>query len=186
MPIQTRCPSCSAAVPSSAAWCSLCHADLRDPAEATSVDLSDGSSAAEHVAEMSDAELIQTEPVGRHAAHVPAAPERPRSSGAMTGRHAASRGRSVARPSVRGAAPVSGGAVLDGIELPSGGDVTPEQVDALAEQMLTRLAVTEARPTVLDLDDVPGGKWGFAAAVMTAVIVVLLAVGTIAGLVLNR
>ncbi len=64
--------------------------------------------------------------------------------------------------------------------------MTPEQVDALADQLLSRLAVTENRPNVLDPDDLPGGKWGFAAAVTGAIVVVLLAVGTVVGPLVNR
>ena len=190
MPIQTRCPSCAAAVPSSAAWCSLCHADLRPAGPAadvarSDVDLSDGG--VNLAAEPTDEGLFEPVPAGRHAAHESEGTQRPRPSG---GRHAAGRARSVIRavprPPSRSAEPVPVEFVLEGIELPEKGDVTPEQVDALAAQMLTRLAVTETRPTVLDPNDLPGGKWLFALGVMVAVVVVLLAVGTIVGLVVGR
>ena len=194
VPIQTRCPSCAAAVPSSAAWCSLCHADLRPPVDVTSVDVSDAS-AATPGADDADVESVETTPRGRHSAHVVDAPEGPSSAATSGGRHSANRGRSVPRPSVsrasvsrssgRRAAPNPGAAVLDGIELPSG-EVTPEEVDALADRMLTRLAVTETRAGVLDPADLPGGKWGFAAAVMAAVVLLLLALSTVVGLVVNH
>ena len=180
MPIQTRCPSCSAAIPANAAWCSLCHADLRAPAPtpARPVDVDP--------VEAADVELREpVESSGRHAVGAPVTRDRTPSSG---GKHAAGR-RSSARPSrsagTRTAA-TSPEDVLEGIELPADAELTPEQVDALAAQMLQRLAVTEKSTGVLDPEDLPGGKWGFTAGLMALIVIVLIAVGTVGGFLLSR
>jgi hypothetical protein len=76
--------------------------------------------------------------------------------------------------------------VLEGIELPADAELTPEQVDALAAQMLQRLAVTEKSTAVLDPEDLPGGKWGFTAGLMALIVIVLIAVGTVGGFLLSR
>jgi len=190
VPIQTRCPSCSAAVTPSAPWCSLCHADLRVPAD-PAVDLTaatpppDVEQETESEAE-SEAEYEPASP-GRHAAGGTVTAERPRSSG---GRHAASGARVLPRPTgrtpARSVAPPPVDPVLEGIDLPKPGEATPEQVEALAERMLSRLAATESRPQLIDPRDLPGGPWGFSAAVMAVIVVVLLGVATIIGVVLSR
>lgn len=180
MPIQTRCPSCSAAIPANAAWCSLCHADLRAPAPVTAADVEPVE-----VVDV-DVELREAvEPSGRHAVAAPVTRDRTPSSG---GKHAAGR-RSSSRPSRSSgtrAAAVAPEAVLEGIELPSDTELTPEQVDALAAQMLQRLAVTEKSASVLDPEDLPGGKWGFTAGLMALIVIVLIAVGTVGGFLLSR
>ena len=182
MPIQTRCPSCSAAVPPSAAWCSLCHADLRAPAD-PAVDLAVATPAPDVEQETDD----ETAVAGRHVAGGTVTAERPRSSG---GRHAVSRAQVLPRPSRRtpepGVAPPSAGLVLEGIDLPKPGAATPQEVEALADRMLSRLAATEARPQVIDPHDLPGGPWGFSAAVMAVIVVLVLGVATIVGLVVSR
>ena len=70
--------------------------------------------------------------------------------------------------------------------IPQSDTVTPEEVDAIADQMLSRLAIVEERPRLLDPDDLPGGKWGFIGGGMLAVIVVVLAVGSLLVLITNR
>jgi hypothetical protein len=120
-------------------------------------------------------DLVDSTVSGRHAAGGPV--EAPRSTGSTGGRHAA-RGpaprvsRSAARTSPRPAAPTS----LAGLELPADGEVSPEEVDELAEQMLARLAVTETGADVLDPETLPGGKWGFAAGLMVALVLAFIVV----------
>jgi len=170
VPIQTRCPSCAAAVPSSAAWCSLCHADLRaapDPVEVSS----------NAVADPTD-DVAAPAPSGRHAAPVPALATRPSSSG---GRHAARRSL-VTSP----AGPALPPPVLHDLEIPVGEEVTPDQVDALAEQMLHRLAATEPRDRLLDPRQLPGGVWAFSAACALGAVVLFVIVANLLGLFLNR
>ena len=181
MPIQTRCPSCAAAVPPTAAWCSLCHADLRPrsapPVSAPSVTVIPGAATA--------SDLVDSSVSGRHAAAVPVEAPRPGGSG---GRHAA-RG-PVPRPSGRtptSTAPrPSSHASLEGLDLPTDGEVSPEKVDELAAQMLARLAVTETGADVLDPETLPGGKWGFAAGVMVALVLAFIVVSWIVVHLTNR
>ena len=188
MPTQTRCPSCSAAVPATAAWCSLCHADLRHrdaPPPAPVVTVAEPS-AAEVADDRSDDVLLAAldlESAGRHA--VGATPTRER-AGSSGGRHAAGR-RSASRPgrtavSARPAPDV----YLGSAALPTDDEPTPEQVDAFAEAMLARLAESEKGPSVLDPDELPGGRWGFVAGLTAAFILVLITVGTVLGFILSR
>jgi hypothetical protein len=185
VPIQTRCPSCSAAVPANAAWCSLCHADLRhrdEPRAAT---------AAEPVEADLQLDLdpglepgLELQGAGRHAVGVPATRERTVSSG---GRHAAGR-RTASRPARTSATARRSASdpYLGTAALPTDGEPTPEQVDAFAEAMLQRLAESEKGPSVLDPDELPGGRWGFAAGLTAAFIVLLITVGTVLGFILSR
>lgn len=197
MPIQTRCPSCSAAIPTNAAWCSLCHSDLRPrpaprpaaPVAPTTIVVAPvpGSVLQEtrpEAEEIHDLDLDEDDdvPVGRHSRHAPApaAPEsRPSRALPPRGKHAGS-GRRSSPPARTG---TSAALDLADLELPAAGDATPEQVDELADQMLTRLAITEPRATLLDPDDFPGGKWGLAGAGLVAMIVILLVLYTILGVV---
>ena len=181
MPIQTRCPSCAAAVPPTAAWCSLCHADLRPrsapPVSAPSVTVVPGVA--------TGPDLVDSSVSGRHAAAVPV--EAPRSSGSG-GRHAA-RGpvlRPSSRTSTRSAPRPSSHVSLEGLDLPADGEVSPEKVDELAEQMLARLAVTETGADVLDPESLPGGKWGFAAGVMVALVLAFIVVSWVVVHLANR
>jgi hypothetical protein len=179
VPIQTRCPSCAAAIPSSAAWCSLCHADLRPPPEPVPVEL---AGPAEQSGTPETPSSLETAGGGRHAGGALAEQERPRLS---SGRHAAGPGRRAPRSAPRAAGPdrvPSQVAVLEGLDLPQGGEATPEQVEAIAEQMLSRLSVTEPQSRVLDPSELPGGKWGLAAACGLGFFVILLVLGTVLGL----
>ena len=173
MPVQTRCPSCAAAVPSNAAWCSLCHADLRpapDPVEVPSIAVVDPS--------YDTAAVGTSVPSGRHAAPVPVLATRPSSSG---GRHAARRSLATSP-----AGPALPPPVLDDLEIPVGEVVTPDQVDALAEQMLHRLAATEPRDRLLDPRQLPGGVWAFSAACALGAVVLFVLLANLLGLFLNR
>jgi hypothetical protein len=223
VPIQTRCPSCGAALPVAAAWCSLCHSDLRprtmtpsassvlpgapapvpggsviapvSPVEATGSTLTDpprssGRHSADRDLETETQDLAATYPDPDDPDEAPhgrrARPEDSsrvgRSSRVAEGRRSSGRHASGARqaPVVRDLSH------LEPIEIPSADEATPEQVDAIAEQMLTRLAITEPRPRLLDPDDLPGGKWGVIAGGMLAVLVVLLAVGSLLAVLFNR
>ena len=66
------------------------------------------------------------------------------------------------------------------------GEVPPEKVDELADQMLARLAVSERRQRFFDPDDVPGGKWTVAAAGGVAVVLVLLSLFAVLGALFSR
>lgn len=198
VPIQTRCPSCAAAVPSFAAWCSLCHADLRPETErpdpAAPVVVAD----AVQVALPPDPEPEAGAPAGRHAATGAVPAVRTGSSG---GRHAARRSlvgasASSAPSSSPSMAPSSASAPSSSSRLappapedlvrPHDDDVTPDQVDALAEQMLARLAVAEPRDRLLDPRALPGGVWAFSAACALGAVVLFVVVANVLGLFLNR
>jgi hypothetical protein len=212
-----------------AAWCSLCHSDLRprtvtpsassvlpgapapvpggsviapvSPVAATGSTLTDpprtsGRHSADRDLETVAQDLTATYPDPDDPGEAPhgrrARPEdssrvgrssRVADSGrAVEGRRSSGRHASGARqaPVVRDLSH------LEPIEIPSADEATPEQVDAIAEQMLTRLAITEPRPRLLDPDDLPGGKWGVIAGGMLAVLVVLLAVGSLLAMLFNR
>jgi hypothetical protein len=128
---------------------------------------------------------LELESAGRHA--VGATASRERAAPSSGGRHAAGR-RSASRParaSVSSHRPAPD-VYLGSAALPTDGEPTPEQVDAFAEAMLARLAESEKGPSVLDPDELPGGRWGFAAGLTAAFIVVLITVGTVLGFILSR
>ena len=202
MPIQTRCPSCSAAIPTNAAWCSLCHSDLRPrsaprptaPAAPTTIIvapvpgtvLEDTRVGADSTDDELEDELA---PVGRHSREAPVDSTAPATRTAPTARPSRalpSRGKH-AGSGRRSAPPARSGAVLDVADLTLAvpGDATPEQVDEIADQMLTHLALVEPQPQLFDPDDFPGGRWGFAGAGLIATIVILLVIYTILGFVLG-
>ncbi|MFC6238786.1 hypothetical protein [Longivirga aurantiaca] len=169
MPIQSRCPSCAAAVPTGAAWCSLCHADLRarrEPrAAAHPVDdvLPDLTGATRSGGTEGD------EPVGRREA----------------GRHAKQPAPVGRRQAGARVDTIDRSADLEGLDIPTG-EVRPEQVDELADQMLARLAVTERRQRMFDPDDVPGGRWTVALVGGTLTLLLMLSVFAVLGALLSR
>ena len=191
MPIQTRCPSCAAAVPPTAAWCSLCHADLRPrpapPVPAPTVTVVPGAASAP--------DLVDSSVSGRHAAAEPVDAPSPGGSG---GRHAArgpvlrTSSRTSPRSSQRSASQRSASprpatqVTLEGIDVPTDGEVSPEKVDELAEQMLARLAISETGVDVLDPETLPGGKWGFAAGLMVALVLAFIIVSWVVVHLVNR
>jgi len=213
VPIQTRCPSCGAALPVAAAWCSLCHSDLRPrtvtPSAAvvlpgTPAPQPSGAAAAALPAPGSTL-TDEPRPTGRHSAErvvtTPLAevahtgvPDRngrdEAADAAIRGSRSADRGRAASRgrhaAGARSAPVVHDLAHLDPIPLPSSDTVTTEEVEAIADRMLSRLAILEERPRLLDPDDLPGGKWGFIGGGMLAVVVVVLAVGSLIVLITNR
>jgi hypothetical protein len=65
-------------------------------------------------------------------------------------------------------------------------DAEREEVERLADSMLSRLAVVESSETLFDPRELPGGRWGFAAAVALAITVVLLLGSAIVNVVVNR
>jgi hypothetical protein len=182
----------------------LCHADLRPRREARSSATTVVPSSRPPVATAAtpgpelglDLSVLEPvalefvepepdEPRGRHSrdAAPPASPhEQP-----VPGRHSHGRAgtsRSLGR-SGPGRRSRTTGTVMDleGVQIPTGDQVTAEQVDLVAEQMLTRLKLSEPQSRFLDPDDVPGGKWGIVAAGTVTVIVALLVVYTVLGLV---
>jgi hypothetical protein len=120
-------------------------------------------------------------PVGRHSRQQETPDSAPRPSRALPprGKHAGAR-RSPA-PARRASVPTLS---LDELELPAG-EATAEQVDELADQMLTHLALTEPQPRLLDPDDFPGGRWGLAGAGLVATIVILLVLYTVLGVIVG-
>jgi hypothetical protein len=75
---------------------------------------------------------------------------------------------------------------LEPLELElDGRELAPEEVEEIADQLLTRLAVTEERPRFFDPDDLPGGKFVFIAGCGFAVLVVLFVLYTVLGLILD-
>ena len=94
---------------------------------------------------------------------------------ARSGRHAAGRRSPAPAPSEP----------LD-LDLDLGEDVTPDQVEEIADQMLTHLAATEPRPAFIDYDELPGGKWGAIAGGMVALIVMIMIGSVFLNLLFNR
>lgn len=191
MPIQTRCPSCAAAVPNNAAWCSLCHADLRPRSVATKAativpgrpSTAAATSARTEppvvsVASPDSDDAPDPEPsTGRHSRST--APE---TSPARAPRALPARGRHATGGSQgarRSSAPTM---TWDDEPLAIDPDATPDEVDEIADRFLTRLALSEPRARMLDPQELPGGKWGFAAAATGGVVALLLALYTILGL----
>ena len=189
VPFQSRCPNCGASIPTGAAWCSLCHADLRpavsvvSPTSSATTVVPGGESgrrsrtatltapeAAPEVAHQDAPEPDRT--AGRHSRGVaPAPPARPRS-----GRHAAG-GR---------VAPAARPLPTEPLNLELEGDITPDQVDEIADQMLSHLAASEPRPASIDYDALPGGKWGAIAGGAFALILVVMIVSVVLNLILNH
>jgi hypothetical protein len=166
--VQTRCPSCGAALPASAAWCSLCHADLRPEPEPLTVAMPSSDVLAEQG---------RTAPAptarGRHSRDT--GPPTEVGGRGVRGKHAA--GRAPARP----APPVQESVVpaVDGVG-------PPDDVEEIADRMLAQLAVTESRDQIPDPESLPGGRWGFAAMLGGALLVLFLVLATIAGFLVNR
>jgi hypothetical protein len=163
VPITSRCPSCQAAVAPTAAWCSLCHADLRapepeaDPAPAPpAVDLD------------LDATDDAPRPRGRHARSDTDPAPRPVTATAPSGSGRHSR------------APV---ALLEGDEVAE--PRSSEEVAAYADAMLTRLAISEPAPRFADPSSFPGGRWGLAAAATVVVTLVLTSATAVVGAILG-
>jgi len=139
-----------------------------------------------------DGEADDDVPRGRHSRGAPVVTEPPPSGRHATGGRSAERqagsrtpapsGRAAARTSGRRARPASGDLAV--VDLPE--DATPEEVAAAADRMLDQLAVTTPRPRLLDPDDLPGGKWGMAAAGTLAVLVVMLVIWTMLGAVFGH
>jgi hypothetical protein len=131
-------------------------------------------------------DLVDSSVSGRHAAAAPLVDAPP--AAGSGGRHAA-RGpvpRSSSRTSTRSAPRPSSHSSLEGLDLPTDGEVSPEKVDELAEQMLARLAVTETGADVLDPETLPGGKWGFAAGLMVALVLAFIVVSWVVVHLANR
>jgi hypothetical protein len=163
--IVSRCPSCQAAVPTGAAWCSLCHQDLRpEPLEP----VASGSSVAPTDEDLAPAGVSARR--GRHA--------RPDDD------HDVPRTEPT-RPGTAGRHSTATLALLEGVEIPSAEDADGDEVEAYADAMLTRLRIADPAPRLADPGSFPGGRWGLAAAAMVGVTLLLLAVGAIAGAVLG-
>jgi len=212
VPASTRCPSCSAALAPGASWCSLCHADLRPKIEPArrSQDVVPGTvatatavppalvntPAAPGEGDAAAGAAPDAAPRGRHARvqepdlepdlqpePLPVPAPALRLPGSSSGRHARGRG-PAPRSRARSQAPTL---PLEPLELDlDGRPLAPEEVDQIADQMLTRLAVTEERPRFFDPDDLPGGKFVFMAGCGFAVLVLLIVLYTVFGLFLGR
>lgn len=193
MPTLTRCPACGATVPENAGWCSLCHADLRpEPAPAPRVapasDVVPGAQAmAGDVAVPASGRHRRQDDVDDEPAPAPA-PRRSRSraSSGGSGRHAAG-GRRTSRGEAAVIAEGYGAlqsATAD--QTPHVPDSEREEVERLADSMLSRLAVAESRESLFDPDEVPGGRWGFAAAAAGVITLVLLLGSVLVNAVVNR
>jgi hypothetical protein len=164
--IVSRCPRCQAAVPSGAAWCSLCHRDLR-PEPVASVPPGSGTT-----------DLARGE--------APAA-----GASARRGRHARPDDDHVGtasepgRPGTAGRHSTAALGLLEGVAVPRAEEAGDEEVEAYADAMLTRLRVADPAPRLADPGSFPGGRWGLAAVAMIGMTLVLLALGAVAGAVLG-
>jgi hypothetical protein len=169
VPIQSRCPSCQAALTPRATWCSLCHADLR-PAPAPLVDTTPVLvEAAEPVDLRPDSSPQAAAPRrGRHARpdDDPGAPVVEPTYAAPGGRHR--------RSAV---------ALLDADDVQE--PQSPEDVGVYADLMLTRLALADPTPRLADPSRFPGGRWGLAGAATVAVMLVVLAGTALLGVILG-
>jgi hypothetical protein len=198
VPIQTRCPSCAAAIPSAAAWCSLCHADLRPrptPPPAALTVLPDPSHtrdsarppvaraaapASDHADGTVTTIVEDAAPVGRHSRARATSPPPAPAALSGRGRHA-SGGRRAAAP--RGTTIV---APVVPVDVEPGQELSPNELDALADRMLAVLAVEDQPVRVLDPEDVPGGKWAFIGGATAAVLAVLLLLSFVVNALTNR
>jgi hypothetical protein len=199
VPIQTRCPSCAAAVPSTAAWCSLCHADLRPRTEArssartvvpTSGPAAGGGRAARRQAaeggtQVLDPPEVEDVPRGRHS-RVAEPDLVPVATGGRAAARRAAESQRRGRTASSGRRERTSSVGLDGLVLPSGDAATADEVGLVADQMLTRLAIAEQGRRLPNPANLPGGKWGLAAMGTLGVIALLLVVYTILGLVFGR
>ena len=171
VPIQSRCPSCGAAVPTGAAWCSLCHADLRPRREPVAVPI-DVTTLPSEYADVAGYATPSPEAAPRHAA----------------GRHSKDAGTSARagrRQAPRTASRQAGRAfdadlALEGIALPTE-NAAPGEVEEVADMMLARLAMTEPKSRMLNPSDLPGGKWGVVIAGGATVLCVMLILFTVLG-----
>lgn len=171
-------------MPAGAGWCSLCHADLREPTQLLGVPVS---------------QMPVSEPAAVSSFAAPPKPSvnlfKPRkASRQSTGRHSA--GAVAGTTTVATELPPAPGTVLtvptqDHPDVASAVTVESEaeraaaqQAAVWAEQVLAQLR--EAEPGLIDPETAPGGKWGMAAAGTAAVIVVLLLVYTLLGFVIGR
>jgi hypothetical protein len=253
VPIQTRCPSCGAAVPVAAAWCSLCHTDLRAPRQVSAASTmvlpgvpaplpgavapvtavadvaraqpgaaaAPGTTVTDHLGAGGglatatqpaaapgdgDPATVDDLPLGRHSRErvdavsaglapspgtstypalyaAPAAAAQPGGRAAAR-RAAAARGRHASGGATRRSASYDASDLP--LEIPAAAEATPEQVDAIAEQMLTRLAIDEPRSKLVNPDDLPGGKWGVIVGGMAAVIAGLILLSVVLNFLTNR
>ncbi|HET8971208.1 MAG TPA: hypothetical protein VFN19_09130 [Candidatus Nanopelagicales bacterium] len=162
MPTHTRCPQCSASLPQNAAWCSLCHADLRRRAEPELVPVAAAAEPAAPSPGPVRGRHRRSDPATGAPAQVPA-----------TGRH---------RDAPAAALPEVGELVADA---PVGADGRPD-LEVLTSQLMARLAATERSGGLPDLDAVPGGKWGVLFGGMIGLTVVLVLIGAVVGWVFMR
>jgi hypothetical protein len=128
-------------------------------------------------------------PSGRHArpeAPAPApAPAPTPTGGRAAARRAAEREPVGRREAGRRAVAVAPDpALLEGIDLPQG-EATPEQAAAIADQLLSRLAVQESAQSLPSPDDFPGGRWAAAGAGLAVVVLVLLVLYAVVGAILD-
>ena len=183
MPTLTRCTSCGATVSPNTSWCSLCHTDLRpapepEPLVAAPVTIVPGADAPSGGRHRRDDD--EPEPAPRRSRARAAAP-----SGG-SGRHAVGRRE---RPTRAEAAVLAEGYVAHAalaeprLEEP---DPDRAEVERLAESMLLRLAVVEQRESLFNPDDLPGDRWGFAAAVALVVSLVLLIGSVVVNAIVNH
>jgi hypothetical protein len=165
VPITSRCPSCQAAVAPTAAWCSLCHADLRAPEPEAAP--APAPPALDHDAVDLPAEDAPR-PRGRHARPDTEPASEPVAALAPTGSGRHSR------------APV---ALLEGDEVAE--PRSSAEAAAYADAMLTRLAISEPGPRFADPSSFPGGRWGLAAAATVVVTLVLTSATAVVGAILG-
>ena len=189
-----RCPRCNASLPQGASWCSLCHADLRpDPTvaarEAAGVGVEPEELTADSAAPVEfdeaavAASFLPSTPVrGRHR-RTPDEPASVTAQGAAPARLRA--GSSPTRASAGAAvAALNTEQVLALAPKDANGET---DVEALADQLVARLAATEAHnDAVPDFSRIPGGKWMVAFGGAVLLIVVLVGLATIVGLILRR
>lgn len=151
-------------MPPDAAWCSLCHRDLRpEPVVPT-------APVTEELATAGSTAVGTSDRRGRHA--------RPDDE-------PAERGTPTARAGSSGRHSTAALALLEGVEVPRSEDAAEEEVEAYADAMLTRLRIADPAPRLADPGSFPGGRWGLAVVAMVGVTLVLLAVGAVAGAVLG-
>jgi hypothetical protein len=119
-------------------------------------------------------ELGTDAPVGRHSRD--AGPRQTPVVRTPSGRHAAG----------RRSAPAASVAPLADLDIDLDDDITPDDVEEIADEMLTHLAASEPRPPVIHFDELPGGKWGVMAGGALALILVLMIASVVLSLVFNR
>ena len=194
VPPLARCPQCNASLPQGSSWCSLCHADLR-PVPTYAADLGAGAAADTEELTAVSAVPMESDEAAVAAGFTPTAPVRGRHRRPADGSASALARRTASARLGTGnsAGKVSAGAAVAALNIEQVLALAPKNangetdVEALSDQLVARLAATEAHNDgVPDFSGIPGGKWTVAFGGAAVLIAVLIGLATIMGMILRR